>query len=86
MKGWRLLLFGLSPATPQEVEGTNMRILSLSLLVLCLIADAAFGWNGKRDVLRIALGMSPAEVQKVNGSCRPLDQVKKSQKLWSDKN
>jgi hypothetical protein len=62
-----------------------MRSLSLSF-VLCLIAGTAFGWNGKQDMLRIALGMSPAEVQKANGSCRPLDQVRKSQRLWSDKN
>jgi hypothetical protein len=30
--------------------------------------------------------MSPAEVQKANGSCRPLDQARKSQRLWSDEN
>ncbi len=30
--------------------------------------------------------MSPAEIQNVNASCRPLDQVRKSQRLWSEKN
>jgi hypothetical protein len=46
--------------------------------VLFLIAgSAAYGWSGKRDLSGIAPGMSPAEIQKINRSCRPLDQVKK---------
>lgn len=63
-----------------------MRNLSLCL-VLCLIGGAAFAaWNGKRDVSRLAPGMSPTEIQNVNGSCRLLDQIRKSKRLWSYKN
>ena len=62
-----------------------MRNLSLCL-VLCLIGGTALAaWNGKRDVLRLAPGMSPTEIRNVNGSCKLLDQSRKPKRLWSDK-